>query len=423
MSISTDVLVCGAGCAGLTAALAAARQGANVLLIERAGFAGGIITCVGLPFFDGLADFFTKKVVTPGIPLELFSRSGGCAPDAKEVSSHNPIITSTEKFKHLADSMILAESPRLKVLYHSFVCGVKMKGDHIAAVQIANKDGLTDVEARIVIDCTGDGDLAAWSGAPVTKIAPLQPMSMHWRVGNVKMPAGGWKSVREQMTKECEAALAAGELPAFYGPGFSTMFAKDELYFHVIRVPGDASSADDLTRAEMQGRKDCWTLFDRFKKNIPAFEDAYFICSGPYIGIRETRRIDGRYVLTEDDIVGNKRFDDAVATGCWYLDVHPNTATVGSANSGQKVQPKPYDIPYRTLLPRGVNNLLVAGRCHSATPRASSSTRVSATAMAMGQAAGFGAALAIRSGADLHDHDGTKVREQLEAHGCGPVHL
>ena len=164
-------------------------------------------------------------------------------------------------------------------------------------------------------------------------------------------------------------------------------------------------------------------MFERFKKNLPGFEQAYFIQSGPYIGIRESRRIDGQYVLTEDDIVGCKRFDDAIATGTWYLDVHPNAITAGSANAAKSVQPKPYDIPYRTLLPKNVDNLLVAGRCHSATPRASSSTRVSCTAMALGQAAGYGAALAIRSGTDLHEHDGVKVRESLDAMGAGPVHF
>ncbi|HZK81599.1 MAG TPA: FAD-dependent oxidoreductase, partial [Humisphaera sp.] len=262
MAISTEVLVCGAGCAGLTAALAAARNGAKVLLVERAGFAGGIITCVGLSFFDGIADYYTKKVVTPGIPLELFSKSGECAPDAKKLHSHNPEIHNVERFKHLADTLILAEGSKLKALYHSFICGVKMKGDRISAVRVANKDGLNDIEARVVIDCTGDGDLAAWSGAPLLKMPSLQPMTMHWRVGNVTIPPGGMTELHRLMKVECEAAHAAGELPFFYGPWAGTSFAPNELRFHCIRVPGDATNAEDLTRAEMQGRKDCWTMYE-----------------------------------------------------------------------------------------------------------------------------------------------------------------
>jgi hypothetical protein len=154
---------------------------------------------------------------------------------------------------------------------------------------------------------------------------------------------------------------------------------------------------------------------------VPGFEEAYFIASGPYIGVRETRRIVGEYVLNERDIVETRPFDDAVATGCWYLDQHPNVATVGTANSGQKVQPKPYDIPYRSLLPRGVANLLVAGRCHSATQLAASSTRVNATAMAMGQAAGTAAALAARESGSPHELDGVRVRKTLWQQGGGPV--
>lgn len=424
MTLQTDVLVCGGGCAGLAAALAAARNGAKVLLVERAGFAGGIITTVGLPYFDGIADFYTKKVVTPGLPLEIFARAGGCKPDAATLDSHNPTIATVERFKFLADEMLRAEAPRLAVLFHTFACGVKTDGagGHVAAVQLANKDGLVTVEPRIVVDCTGDGDVAAWSGAPVRKVPPLQPMTLHWRVGNVKFPEGADK-MRERVRKEAEAAHAAGELPFFYGPHFNTHFAKDELYFHAVRVPGDGSDAADLTRAEMQGRRDCWTMFDRFKKAVPGWEDAYFIYSGPFIGIRETRRIDGQYVLTEDDIKAGRRFDDAIATGCWYMDVHPNEVTAGGFNKLEKMQPKPYDIPYRSLRPRGVDNLLVAGRCHSATPLASSSTRVTATAMAMGQAAGVAAALAARNGVGLDDHDGKKVREQLDARGWGPVRV
>ncbi len=424
MPIQTDVLVCGGGSAGLVAALASARRGAKTLLVERAGFAGGIITAVGLPYFDGIADIRTKKLITPGIPVELLAKSGICEPNATIFKSHNPTIANIERYKLLADDLLKAEAPTLRVLFHSFAAGVKTdgRGERIAAVTVANKDGLVDIEAQVIIDCTGDGDIAAWSGAPTTKVQPLQPMTMHFRIGNVRQPQGGGK-LREQIKAQCIAAQEAGELPAFYGPGVVFMFAEDEAYFHAIRIAGDGSDAADLTRAEMQGRRDCWTMFNRFKKNVPGFEQSYFVTSGPFIGIRETRRIEGEYVLTQEDVVTGRRFDDAIATGCWYLDRHPNTTTLGSANQGEKIQPKPYDIPYRTLLPKKVSNLLVAGRCHSASPEASSSTRVTCTAMALGQAAGYAAALATLNKAPLRDHDGVKVRELMDHNGVGPVHL
>ena len=159
----------------------------------------------------------------------------------------------------------------------------------------------------------------------------------------------------------------------------------------------------------------------RWRRDVPGFENAYFISSGPYIGVRETRRIAGQYVLTEDDITAGSQFDDAIATGCWYLDQHPNRATVGSAQDTPKIQPAPYDIPYRSLLPRQATNLLVAGRCHSATQMAASSTRVTVTAMALGEAAGTAAALLVATTRPLSGVDGVEVRRMLIARGAGPV--
>jgi hypothetical protein len=216
------------------------------------------------------------------------------------------------------------------------------------------------------------------------------------------------------------AAHAAGELKLFYGPGLNFTFAGDEATVHAIRVAADASVAADLTRAEMQGRADAWTMFERWRKNVPGFEDAYFITSGPYVGVRETRRIDGVYVLTEEDIRRRQAFDDAVATGCWYLDLHPHRATPGAAQAEKGFQPDPYDIPYRSLLPKKLTNLLVAGRCHSATQLAASSTRVTVTAMALGQAAGTAAALALAARTTPAELPGTRVRRALEAQHAGP---
>jgi hypothetical protein len=416
MKIQTDVLVCGGGCAGLAAALASARNGARTLMVERAGFAGGIITSVGLPFFDGIAHVKDNRVVVRGIPMELLSRMGVCQQDAAKLEQHNPTIKNIEQFKLLADRLLTAEAPRLSVLYHSFVCEVKTKGDQISEVSIANKDGLVRIQPRVVLDCTGDGDVAAWSGAPVVKTAPLQPLTLHFRIGNVKRNADMSGRCREELLQ----AHKTGDLHMFYGPGLIFLFAPNECYIHAIRVAADASVAADLTRAEMQGRADAWTMFQRWKKNVPGFEDSYFITSGPYLGVRETRRLDGVYVLTEEDIRKRQTFDDAIATGCWYLDVHPHKVTVGAAQEKRGFQPEPYDIPYRSLLPKKISNLLVAGRCHSATQLAASSTRVSVTAMAMGQAAGTAAALAIQGKTSPAQLPGTAVRKVLDAQHAGP---
>ena len=417
-TIQTDVLVCGGGCAGTAAALSAARRGAKVLLIEKAPFAGGIITCVGLPYFDGIANIKDKRVVVRGIALELLSKSGVCAPDAKQTAVHNPTIPNTFEFKILLDTLIREQRDKLTVLFNSFVCGAESANGRITSVLVANKDGLVAVEPKVVIDCTGDADVAAWAGAPFEQNAEVQPLTLHFRIGHVKPTKG--------LSEGCRAALEKaqqrGELPLYYGPGVGFTYGNDEVYIHGVRVPANPTDAADLSRAEMQGRADAHAMFRAWKKEVPGFEHSYFIEAYPWIGVRESRRLLGQYILKEDDLMKGNRFDDAVATGCWYLDLHPNKVTVGTANDfkPEKVQPAPYDIPYRSLLPQKIENLLVAGRCHSATRGAHASTRVTATAMAMGEAAGCAAAGAVADKKSPQELSGVKVRETLAQLGAGP---
>lgn len=208
-----DVAVCGAGCAGMAAALAAARSGAKTLLVERAGFAGGIITCVGLPYFDGLIASSLEKragarpgeaqdggddlasqlsrrewrpVITPGIPLELFAKMGNCAPGAKMILvTGPPHIDNVERFKALVDRLFTDEGDNLDVLYHAFASDVVMAGDRVERVRVAAKGGPLEIAADVVIDCTGDADIAFRSGAAYEESADRQPLTMHFRIGNV----------------------------------------------------------------------------------------------------------------------------------------------------------------------------------------------------------------------------------------------
>lgn len=417
-TLPTDVLVCGGGCAGSAAAIAAARRGAKVLLVEKAPFAGGIITSVGLPYFDGIANIRDHRIVVRGIALELLAKSGVVAPDAKTVAKHNPTIPNTFEFKLLLDRTFQELKGNLSVLFNTFACDAQTSGSRIKSVTVANKDGLVTIEPQVVIDCSGDADVAAWAGAPFEQNAEVQPLTLHFRIGNVK----GGPGIGGLCRASLEAAQKRGELPYYYGPGVMFMFGKEEIYVHGIRVPANPTDAADLSRAEMQGRADAHAMFRAWKKDVPAFADSYFLEAYPWIGVRESRRIIGQHVLSEDDLMQSRRFDDAIATGCWYLDLHPNKTTIGSANdfNPQKVQPEPYDIPYRALLPQKIENLIVAGRCHSATRGAHASTRVTVTAMAMGEAAGTAAALALVSKTEVSSLSGIKVREALAANGAGP---
>jgi hypothetical protein len=417
-TIQTDVLVCGGGCAGVAATLSAARLGAKTLLVEKAPFAGGIITNVGLPFFDGIANITDKRIVVRGVALELLSKSGVCAPDATHTEKHNPVIRNSFQFKLLLDQLLTEQKDRLTVLFNTFACGAETSDGRIKSVQVANKDGIVNIEPRVVVDCTGDADVAAWSGAPFEQNAEVQPLTLHFRIGHVKKMSNIGHACRESLAKAHER----GDLPYFYGPGVMFLYGDDEVYIHGVRVPADPTNAADLTRAEMQGRADAWAMFQAWKRDVPAFADSYFIEAYPWIGVRESRRLIGQHVLSEDDLMKSRSFDDAVATGCWYLDLHPNKIVVCSANDfdPKKVQPEPYDIPYRSLVSPKIGNLLVAGRCHSATRGAHASTRVTATAMAMGEAAGTAAALSLKGSAEASQLDGVKVRETLAARGAGP---
>ena len=422
LNTEPDVLVCGAGCAGLAAALASARDGARTLLVERAPFAGGIITCAGLPYFDGVSRKKDGVVVTPGIPVELLSRMGVCQLSDRIITPHNIPIHSIERFKIVADQLLQSE-PHLQFLYHTWAVDAVVKNGHIAEVVLAGKGGLLRIHPKTVVDTTGDADVAARAGVPLDHSREYMPMSMHFRMGNIVRNRDLSKNCREVL----QHAFEAGKIKNYYGPGLSFQFAPDEAYVHATRIVADATNPEDLTRAEMQGRIDAWTMFELWKEKVPGFENAYYISSGPYIGIRESRRIVGQYVLTEHDIKAERQFPDAVATGCWYLDLHPSYATTGTANAAPGAlggldgyQPSHYDIPYRSLVARDVANLLVAGRCHSATRLAASSTRVTATAMAMGQAAGTAAALTHELKTTAQELDGKRVRERLDSRHAGP---
>ena len=417
-----DVLVCGAGLAGIGAAVAAARGGAKTMLVERNGFAGGFFTAIIGSAFDGFVDERSGAPVVGGIVFEMLERMRVIAPgqgpslrynvngDFSFVEMHPERVIprcDPERFKRAADA-ILAEAG-VEILFHSQVADVLATDGRVTQVVISNKAGLVAIQPKIVVDCTGDGDVAAWAGAAYEKAEPLQPMSLHFRIGDLKPSF----ELRHRCARVLQEAHARGEIGLYGGP-YPATFSGNDVYFNATRTPGDNTIPTDWTRAEMSGRQDAWRMFELWQEHLPEFADAYFMTSGPVAGARESRRIVGDYVLTGEDVRGGRRQDDVVVLGAWRLDRHP--ATVPGYHDTPWTPP--YDIPLRTLLPRNFENMLVAGRCHSATSEALASSRVTTTSMGMGQASGTVAALSIAQQRAPRNVDITQVQAKLVADGA-----
>ena len=412
-----DVMVCGTGLAGIGAAVGAARNGSSVMAVDRMGFAGGFFTNIIGSAFDGFVYEETGRPVVGGLVFEMLERMGvaekGQAPnliynvngDFTEVEKHPDRViprTDPELFKKASDDVLIESGAT--PLFHTQVSDVIMDGDRIDTVVVSNKNGLVAIRPKNIIDSTGDADVAAWAGAPYEVAESLQPMSLHFRIGFVELTF----ELRRKCAAVLEKARSEGKIGLYGGPWPATFSGRD-IYFNVIRTPGDATNPSDWTKAEIHGRRDAWTMFELWKEALPEFKDAYFFTSGPTAGSRESRRIVGDYMLTGDDIRTAKRQDDVVVLGAWRIDRHPeNTA-------GYHEQPvvPPYDISYRTLLPQGIENLWVAGRCHSATSEALASSRVTANSMGMGQAAGVAAAMASSTGGNNRNISIVELQDRL----------
>lgn len=399
-----DVLVCGLGPAGLTAAVAAARMGLRVMGVEKCGFSGGNITNGNVTSCCGIADMRNGEIIVGGITAELLDRTGVITlplqnnrlfqpvPEELLDTAVNmiPLYWDSEKYKREADRLL--KESGVEVLYHTRIFDVQSEQGEIGAVMLANKDGLSAVKAQFYIDCTGDGDVAAWSGAPWVMDEHAQPGSLIYIVGGLEYT--DYQALKTRCVQVMEQALQDGRLDIYAGPWPSFVFPNhpELLNMNNTRVALNSTVAASLSEAEMIGRDQAWRMFEVYRQEMPEFRNAFLISSGPNFGVRESRRIVGEYTLTLADVEQSHSFEDSIAKGAWHIDIHQNVSGV----NGQLLL-KPYDIPYRTLVPQNSQNLLVAGRCHSADHRALGSSRMSMTAMVMGEAAGVAAALCRKS--------------------------
>ena len=419
----TDVLVCGLGPAGVTAAVAAARGGARVMGIERWGFAGGNLTAASVSPACGLVDYANGHLDVGGIPLELLQRTGTLPTPIPEGPIYTPpkpdrvcydvnaipISWDTEMFKLCADRLMLESG--VEILYHTRIIDVITNRGYIEAVVIANKDGIGLIRPHFAIDCTGDADVAAWAGAPCEIRAPkdLQPGTMMFQLAGLDIDLSGdkdaiytrYQSFRERCAEALYQATRDGRLshdmlnppyPLRVNPMLGNI-----VVFNTSKVPVVAIDAKSLTEGEIHSREGIRRIVDVLRSDVAECRNAQLLLTGPQLGCRESRRIIGRYVLRAEDLYSAARFEDTIGHGNWPIDVPVNVET--EQKSGFILPEdcvRPYDIPYRTLLPFKIDNLLVAGRCHSADFKALGSTRVELTCMVMGEGAGTAAVIAMQ---------------------------
>jgi hypothetical protein len=423
-----EVAVLGGGPAGIAAAVAAARAGRRTLLIERYGFLGGMGTAAGVTNFCGLhANVYGEMHrVVRGVASELLARIdriGGLNAPHLVLGKIFAQAYDTAAYKIAADDLMAAH--KVGILFHALGAGVVLHDERrINALLVETKAGRQAVRAEIFIDCSGDGDLAAWAGASFEVGGMNGHMlypSMMFRLNNIDPAKAGeaWLTIPQLM----DEALAKGT-HTFPRKGAIVRPQKSGIEWRVNftqlkRADGSAINGlepDDLTRGEIDGRRQAVQAFE-FLRSVPGFEKSYIVDLPPQLGIRETRRVIGGYQLSGEDVLSCASFDDSIGVNGWPIEDHVAGDVVF------KFPPIPdsrgfNEMPYRMLLPEGIDNLLVAGRCASMTHDGQSAARVSGACFVMGEAAGLAAALALSGNTLPRDIAIEKLQQVLKKEGA-----
>lgn len=416
-----DVIVVGGGLTGVCAAIAAARQNQKVLLIEQEGALGGAaVNCLVTPFMP----FHTKlngdeepTRLSQGIVLEILDRLAEIADDKYRKYCHAPCPSFNEEhLKVVLDRM--CKKAKVTVLFHAMLCKSQVKEGHITSITVACSGELLRFKATTFIDATGDADLAYMSGCP-TQLGResdnrCQPMTLCFRAINVDTV--NWD--RDAIQKLYKEQQAKGKIKNPRENVLMFLVPHDNVvHFNSTRVikhnPVDPL---ELSKAEALAREQMLELFTLLKKNFVAFKDATLFNSGISIGVRESRKIIGKHVLNVDEVKNCVKFEDRIAAGNYDIDIH---SPDGSGTSHYYFpEGQYYTIPYRSLLPEKVNNLLVAGRCISSTHEAQASYRIMPIVSTLGEAAGVAAGVANKANVDVVDADYKVIQDELVKAGA-----
>ena len=445
---STDVVVVGGGPAGVCAAIAAARNGAKTLIVEQGNCLGGMATRGLVAPFMTCYDTTGEIMVIKGIFAEIVDRMvelGGAihpsvvragTPFSAWITAGHDHLTpfDPEILKYVLD--VMCDEAGVKVMYHTTLVDAIVKGNTLKGIRVLNREGLGTIGAKVAIDATGDGDLAARAGAPCSfgnpELGKIQPATLFFHINNVDSPRL-IKDVEAHLHEfrkvngvsyralhwRVEEAEAAGEwdIPR-KSVNIYRGVREDEWAVNCTRISNvDATSTESLSAAEKEGRRQVQEMMNFFHKYVPGCENATIKSSASTMGIRESRHVLGEYVLTAEDLLQGVVPDDSILLASNSVDVHgrngANTTEYKTVENGQW-----YGLPLRCLVPRDIDGLLVAGRAISATSDAAGAVRVMPPCMAMGHAAGIAAAIAALGGASPRNVDAAEVRSRLRNEGA-----
>jgi len=449
-----DVIVIGGGPSGIMAALAAARNGVSTLLIEKNGFLGGAATSAVLgpisPFHFG------DEQVINGIPQEFVDRlvqANGSTGHMKALDPYGSgdylCFYDREKYKYVAAEMLIEEN--VDILYHSFILSVEKKGKKITGLTAVNKTGEQYFGAKVVVDATGDGDIAVKAGEDYVtgdeKSGKMQPSSamfemvdvdtdhlydyilnnpseFEWKTDIVPMRAfserlkqkyfvaQGFKSMVKKAVEDKELVFGRDSILLLNG------IHPNSIHFNSTRVGGlDETKMEQRTAGEIDGRRQIESVSEFVIKYLPGFGKSYVSVTNSELGIRETRHIKGLYTLNGQDVINGVKFKDVVSRGYFPIDIHNPDGGSGYSKPGEgglwQALKDSYDIPYRSLVPLHVDGLVLSGRCISGTSEAHGSYRTQGGIMGIGQASGVAAALCARYDVEPRDLDVKLVQETL----------